>query len=85
MVAAIMGAQARLGIRNEHHEEWQTHTRAAERKNRMTIAAESFDKRVADKIGGFFKSVVRPILKKLVEEGLSYDEVKRMVKIPATR
>jgi hypothetical protein len=32
MVAAIMGAQARLGIRNEHHEEFQAQQEAAEKK-----------------------------------------------------
>jgi hypothetical protein len=32
MVAAIMGAQARLGIRKEHHEEFQAQKEAAEKK-----------------------------------------------------
>jgi hypothetical protein len=32
----------------------------------------------------FFDDVFLPILKKLVEAGLSYDEVKRLVKIPST-
>jgi hypothetical protein len=30
MLAAIMGAQARLGIRKEHHEEFQTQIRTSE-------------------------------------------------------
>ena len=84
MVAAIMGAQARLGIRKEHHEEFQAQKEAAEKKKKTTITAESFDKQVADKMGEFFDAVFLPTLKKLVEAGLSYDEVKRLVKIPST-
>ena len=64
MVAAIMGAQARLGVPKEHHDEFQAHKEAAEKKKKTTITAESFDKQV--------------------ETGLSYDEVKRAVKIPTT-
>src|SRR5262249_49014596 len=33
MVAAIMGAQAKLGIRKEHHEDFQAQKEAAEKKN----------------------------------------------------
>jgi len=84
MVAAIMGAQARLGIRKEHHEEFQAQKEAAEKKKKTTITAESFDKQVAHKMGGFFNDVFLPFLRKQVEEGLSYDEVKRLVKIPST-
>jgi len=84
MVAAIMGAQARLGIRKEQHEEFQAQKEAAEKKKKTTITAESFDRQVADKMGTFFDEVFLPILKKLVEAGLSYDEVKRLVKIPST-
>jgi len=84
MVAAIMGAQARLGIRKEHHEEFQAQKEAAEKKKKTTITAESFDKQVAHKMGGFFGDLFLPMIKKLVEAGLSYDEVKRLVKIPTT-
>ncbi len=84
MVAAIMGAQAKLGIRKEQREEFQAQKEAAEKKKKTTITAESFDKQVAQKMGEFFKDVFLPALTKLVEAGLSYDEVKRLVKIPAT-
>ncbi len=84
MVAAIMGAQARLGIRKEHYEEFQAQKDAAEKKKKTTITAESFDKQVADKMGEFFNDVFLPSLKNLVEADLSYDEVKRLVKIPST-
>ena len=84
MVAAIMGAQARLGIRKEHHEEFQAQKEAAEKKKKTTITAESFDKQVAHKMGEFFDEVFLPMIKKLVEAGKSYDEVKRLVKIPST-
>jgi hypothetical protein len=84
MVAAIMGAQARLGIRKEHAEEFQTQKEAAEKKKKTTITGESFDKQVAHKMGDYFESVFLPLLKRLAEAGLSYDEVKRLVKIPGT-
>jgi len=84
MVAAIMGAQARLGIRKEHQDEYQARKEAAEKKKKTTITAESFDKQVAHKMGKFFDEVFLPMIKKLVEAGKSYDEVKRVVKIPST-
>jgi hypothetical protein len=84
MVAAIMGAQARLGIRKEHHEEFQAQKEAAEKKKKTTITAESFDKQVAHKMGKFFDEVFLPSLKKLVEARRSYEDVKRLVKIPGT-
>jgi hypothetical protein len=84
MVAAIMGAQARLGIRKEHKEEFQAQKEAAEKKKKTTITAESFDKQVAHKMGEFFSEVFLPMLKKLVEAGKSYEEVKRLAKIPST-
>ncbi len=84
MVAAIMGAAARLGIRKEHHEEFQVQKEAAEKKKKTTITGESFDKQVAHKMGDFFGDVFLPSLKKLVEAGLSYNDVKRLVKIPTT-
>ncbi len=65
MVAAIMGAQARLGIRKEHHEEFQAQKEAAEKKKKTTITADSFDKQVAHKMGKFFDDVFLPNLKKL--------------------
>jgi hypothetical protein len=84
MVAAIMGAQARLGVRKDHHEEFQTQKEAAEKKKKTTINAESFDNQVAHKMGRFFDEAFFPTMKTLVEAGLSYDEVKRLVKIPST-
>ena len=84
MVAAIMGAHARLGVRREHHEEFQAQKEAAEKKGMTTITAESFDRQVADKMGEFFDDVFLPVMKKLIEAGLTYDGVKRAVKIPST-
>jgi hypothetical protein len=84
MVAAIMGAQARLGIRKEHHEEFQVQKQAAEKKKKTTITVESFDRQVAHKMGRFFDDVFLPMMRRLVDAGLSYDEVKRLVKIPTT-
>jgi hypothetical protein len=83
MVVAIMGAQARLGIRKDHHEEFTALKEAAERKKKTTITAAAFDKQVAHKMGRFFDEVFLPVMKSLVKAGLSYDEVKRVIKIPA--
>ena len=76
--------QARLGVRKEHHEEFEAQKEAAERKKKTTITTESFDKQVAHKMGKFFDDVFLPTMKKLVQAGLSYDEVKRVVKVPST-
>ena len=84
MVAAIMGAKARLGHRGGSHDDYKADKAAAEKKKKTTITAESFDKQVADKMGGFFEDVFLPTMKKLIEAGLSYVEVKRTVKIPGT-
>ncbi len=69
MVAAIMGAQARLGIRKEHHEEFQAQKEAAQKKKNTTITAESFYRQVDHKMGEFFNEVFLPTMKKLVEAG----------------
>jgi hypothetical protein len=84
MVAAITGAQARLGTHEQHHDEFQSRKQAAEKKKKTTITADSFDGQVAHEMGKFFEDVFLPIPKKPVEAGLSYDEVKRLVKIPVT-
>ena len=85
MVAAVMGAKARLGHRGGlHPDDYRADKDAAEKKKKTTITAESFDQQVADKMGGFFGDVFVPTMTKLVEAGLSYDEVKRLVKIPTT-
>jgi hypothetical protein len=84
VVAAVMGAQARLGIRKEHHDEFLAQKEAAEKKKKTTITAESFDKQVAHKMVEFFDEVYLPSMKKLAEARLSYDVAKRLVKIPST-
>ena len=67
-----------------HPGDYEADKAAAERKKKTTITAESFDRQVADKMGDFFDGVFPPGLKRLVEAGLSYDEVKKVLKIPAT-
>jgi hypothetical protein len=84
IVAAIMGAQARLGVRRQQTVDHQALKEAAEKKKKTTITAASFDHQVADKMGPFFTRVFLPTMKKLVRAGLSYDEVKRVVAIPST-
>jgi hypothetical protein len=85
LVAAIMGAKARLGHTvGTHKDDFKAQKDAAEKKKKTTITAESFDHQVADKMGGFFGEVFLPTMKNLVKADLSYDEVEKRVKIPTT-
>ena len=84
MVAADHGGQGQARPHRAALTTTTTRPKAAEKKKKTTITAESFDQQVADKMGGFFDEVFLPTMKKLVEAGLSYDEVKRLVKIPTT-
>jgi hypothetical protein len=86
MVAAIMGAQMKTGI--AHHprgqeDPFQAEKERAERKRKSSITAESFDRQVVDKMGEFFDDVFLPLMKKLVQAGLTYEEVKDVVGIPS--
>src|ERR1700710_674938 len=65
MVAAIMGAKARLGHAAGTYDDHDARKDAAERKHKTRITAESFDKQVADKMDTFFKDVFLPTMKKL--------------------
>ncbi len=52
MVAAVLGAKARLGHRGGSHEDdFKADKQAAERKEKARITAESFDRKVAAKMG----------------------------------
>ena len=82
MVAAIMGAKARLGHSGDTHDDHRARKDAAERKKKTRITAESFDRQVADKMGEFFDEVFLPTMKKLVEAGLFYDDVKKLLEDP---
>ncbi len=84
MVAAVMGAKAKGGHGGGTQDDHRADKDAAEKKKKTTITAESFDRQVADKMGGFFKKTFLPAVKKLVKAGLGYDEVKKVVKIPST-
>ncbi len=83
MVAAIMGAHARLGLHREH-QEFQSLKEAAEKKKKTTITAASFDKQVAHKLGAFFNTSLLPTMQKLIEAHVSYEDVKRLLKISPT-
>ena len=80
IVAAIMGAEARLGHGGDHKAEKE----AAEKKKRTMITAKSFDRQVADEMGPFVGDVFLPSPKRLAEAGLSNEDVKRAVRIPGT-
>jgi hypothetical protein len=78
IVAAIMGAKVKLGYAHDHKAEQA----AAEKKNKKTITAEDFDRQVAEKLGPFFERTFLPAVKKMVEEHVSYEGLKRKVRIP---
>jgi hypothetical protein len=52
MVAAVMGAKARLGQRGSHPDDYEADKDAAEQKKKTTITAESFDQQVATRWAG---------------------------------
>jgi hypothetical protein len=82
MVAAIMGAQIRLGVRASAKEPDQAELKdAAEKKKKTTITAESFDHQVKAKLGGFFDRVFVPAMERFVNAQLSYNDVKHLVGI----
>jgi hypothetical protein len=86
MVAAIMGAQGRLGhlTNKTADDDFENAKELAEKKKKTTITAEAFDHQVAAKIGPYFKQVFLPTMTKLVKAGLDYNDVKRAVKISTT-
>jgi hypothetical protein len=90
MVAAVMGAQGRLGHRHgqvqddDDHEDFANLKERAEAKKKSTIDASAFDRQVRRKLGEFFDRVFLPAMKSFVEAGIPYDEVKRLVAIPST-
>jgi hypothetical protein len=84
IVAAIMGAKAKLGHTGGSQEDHQTDKTAAEKKKKTTITAETFDHQVADKMGEFFDKTLLPAMKKLVKANMSYDEIKSQLEIPST-
>src|SRR5207249_2518073 len=75
MVAAIMGARAKLGYTGGN-KDYQDDKKVAEKKKKTTITARSFDHQVAGKMGKYFDKTFLPAIKKLVEAGLSYEGVK---------
>jgi hypothetical protein len=79
-----MGAKAKLGHTGGSQKDHDTEKTAAEKKKKTTITAESFDHQVADKMGEFFDKTFLPVIKKMVEASMTYDEVKRRLKIPST-
>ncbi len=84
MVAAVMGAKAKGGHGGGTQDDRRADKDAAGKKKKTTITAESFDKHLTDKMGGFFKRTFFPTMKKLVKADLSYDEVKKLAKVPTT-
>ncbi len=84
MVASVMGAKAKGGHGGGTQDDHKSQKEAAEKKKKTTITAESFDRQVSDKMGGFFGKTFLPTMKKLVKADISYDEVKKLVKIPTT-
>jgi hypothetical protein len=84
IVATIMGAKAKLDHTSGSQKDHQAEKTAAEKKKKTTITAESFDHQVADKMGEFFDKTFLPAIKKMAEANMSYDEVKRRLKIPST-
>lgn len=71
-------------MRSDHGDDYESQKEAAEKKKKTTITAAAFDSQVVRKMGDFFDTTFLPAMTKLVAAGLSYDEVKSLVKIPRT-
>ena len=84
IIAAIMGAKAKLGHSGGSQKDHETEKAAAEKQKKTTITAESFDHQVADKMGEFFNKTFLPAITKMVKTNMSYDEVKSRLEIPST-
>jgi hypothetical protein len=83
-VMAVMAASAQLGIGKEHHKELQAQKEVPDLETMTKIIADSFDEHVVHRMGPFFEAVFLPTLKKLVEAGMSYDDLKQVLKLPDT-
>src|SRR3954469_11812427 len=62
VVAAIMGARAKLGQTGGGHKDYDDDKKAAERKKKTTITAESFDHQVSGKMGDYFDTTFLPAI-----------------------
>lgn len=83
---ACLGAQAKMGVRRGGGSGSKPSTKdvvaMASKKKKTTITPECYDKLILRKFGRY-ASVFEDDLRMLVEAGLSYDDVKSLVAIPA--
>ncbi len=83
IVAAVMGARARGlrrgGPRGTGQAPAGDGTAVARKK---TLTSETYDQQVAHKLGPFYATVFLPTLNAMVDSGLSYERVKKVVAIP---
>lgn len=83
---AVLGAQAKMGYRKSGGKMSDTAAiakAAGQKKKRGTIVPSDFDKLI-DKMGNFYAKHFLPKITKMVDKGMSYDQVKARVAIPAT-
>src|SRR5436309_3388719 len=71
---AVRCAQIHKGVTRKSDQE------PASKKKPSTLTAAAFDQRVASKMGPYFAKTFLPTVLRLVEAGLSYDDVKRAVR-----
>ena len=85
---AVLGAQAKMGHRKSkkakpYKSDVAAVKQAASAKKKTTITSDNYDKHFA-KFGSFYDEVFLPGIEKVVDEGLSYEDVKKRVDIPST-
>ena len=88
-VIAVIGAQARMGNFMSKNKVSAANPMAAMKaaasaKKKKEISYKDFDKLIQKMGEDFFKKVFYPVIKSLVEEGYTYDQVKVAVDIPKT-
>ena len=82
MVAAIMGVRHGWASGRNTTRSSRPRRKPPRRRKRRPSPPSRSTSRSLTRWASFFDDVFLPMIKKLVEAGMSYDEVKRLVKIP---
>ena len=83
IVAAVMGARSRGIRRGGRNRSGSSSSKQEPRTKKRVLTAETYDEQVRNKLQPFHDAVFLPTMKKLVDSGLSYNQVKKLVQIPS--
>ena len=82
---AVLGAQAKMKRRTAKQvtSSQAVIKAAATKRKKATITPEMYDRHIRSRVGDEYRKFVRRF-DKLVDSGLSYEDIKQLVKIPPT-